>query len=461
MTMDTEEKLAAAAADPRAGGDGDRTAGSRRDTLDKENMPGLTENIPPTPGTPAKTPAKQPSAPEVKAPRPKSFGVLKPEEETLLKLSQEGQLEEVRRLLSEKKKKIKIDCLDDSGTTPLEHACYKGHKELVELLLGAGADVNNNMQTQGYTPLMFAALAGKQDVVRILLRHGARTSATNNIGRTASQLAGFVGHHAVAVTISNFFTVEDLTYYTVPNGLEKEPKLPPAIAPLVHRFIMQNNLHPVKILFFIRGNPVLEEESGKILRTFDTIIDKEMKSREMNEIMAMKIHYLSCILRHVKKMSADGKSIEDMVKLFVRGRDAVGFPEYMEKFLRESIRSFPFYQTPLHTTMVHAIAKANLGGAGGSLSILEQSINGQHMAGRDGPPCETCNDNEAHKKCSGCHMVAYCNEECQKLHWPLHRKECKELAEQFVVMERRRLEEEERNRQEEAAKKRRRRWGMR
>lgn len=126
----------------------------------------------------------------------------------------------------------------------------------------------------------------------------------------------------------------------------------------------------------------------------------------------------------------------------VRGRDASGFPDYMEKFLRESIRSFPYYQTPLHSTMVHAIAKANLGGSGGSLSILEQSINGQHMAARDSTPCDTCADPEAKKKCSVCHMVAYCNEECQKMHWPVHKKECKDLAVQFVEVERRRVQEE-------------------
>lgn len=44
--------------------------------------------------------------------RPKMFGLLKPEEERLIKLSQEGNVQEVRTLLRQYRK-IRIDCLDD------------------------------------------------------------------------------------------------------------------------------------------------------------------------------------------------------------------------------------------------------------------------------------------------------------------------------------------------------------
>jgi ankyrin repeat and MYND domain-containing protein 2 len=46
------------------------------------------------------------------------------------------------------------------GMTPLQHAVYKGHYDLSELLLNHGADVNTNAHEHGYTPLMFAALSG-------------------------------------------------------------------------------------------------------------------------------------------------------------------------------------------------------------------------------------------------------------------------------------------------------------
>lgn len=39
--------------------------------------------------------------------------------------------------------------------------------------------------------------------------------------------------------------------------------------------------------------------------------------------------------------------------------------------------------------------------------------------------CSNC-DSSSHdlKKCAGCHLVSYCNKECQKQHWKIHKKEC-------------------------------------
>jgi len=40
---------------------------------------------------------------------------------------------ELKRLLA--KKKIKMDFVDENGMSPLQHACYKGNKEIVQILL--------------------------------------------------------------------------------------------------------------------------------------------------------------------------------------------------------------------------------------------------------------------------------------------------------------------------------------
>ena len=40
--------------------------------------------------------------------------------------------------------------------------------------------------------------------------------------------------------------------------------------------------------------------------------------------------------------------------------------------------------------------------------------------------CGTAGDSL--KACTSCKQVKYCNRECQKLHWPQHKKECKQLA---------------------------------
>jgi ankyrin repeat protein len=102
--------------------------------------------------------------------------------------------------------------------TPLQHAAFKSHANICSLLLAHGADVNDHEHDQGYTALMFAALSGNSDVVRILLEAGAKPHQINRIGRTAAQLGAFTGQKSCVDTINNYVTLDDLKYYTVPQG---------------------------------------------------------------------------------------------------------------------------------------------------------------------------------------------------------------------------------------------------
>ena len=43
--------------------------------------------------------------------------------------------------------------------------------------------------------------------------------------------------------------------------------------------------------------------------------------------------------------------------------------------------------------------------------------------------CSTCGEEKATKKCSKCKSVQYCDKECQKLHWFMHKKVCAKWAE--------------------------------
>lgn len=47
------------------------------------------------------------------------------------------------------------------------------------------------------------------------------------------------GNHTCVAVISNFIPKSDVDYYTVPQGLETEPKLPPFLVDPLHKFIMQ------------------------------------------------------------------------------------------------------------------------------------------------------------------------------------------------------------------------------
>lgn len=70
--------------------------------------------------------------------------------------------------------------------SPLHLASRNGHKNVVDVLLAAG--VNVNLLTSSGSALHEAALHAKDAVVRTLLDHGADLDATDSEGRTALDL---------------------------------------------------------------------------------------------------------------------------------------------------------------------------------------------------------------------------------------------------------------------------------
>ncbi|XP_054458838.1 oxysterol-binding protein-related protein 1 isoform X2 [Anoplopoma fimbria] len=109
---------------------------------------------------------------------------LEPEEQ-FLRFARNGDLPGIQRLLMSTIKEethININCRgkrkSNLGWTPLHLACYFGHKDVVEELLKAGADVNlpNNV---GDTPLHKAAFTGRKEVVMLLLHYDACATVIN------------------------------------------------------------------------------------------------------------------------------------------------------------------------------------------------------------------------------------------------------------------------------------------
>ncbi|XP_013391608.1 tankyrase-1 isoform X2 [Lingula anatina] len=81
-----------------------------------------------------------------------------------------------------------VHARDDGGLIPLHNACSFGHAEVVQLLLRQGAEANAR-DNWNYTPLHEAAIKGKIDVCIVLLQHGADPSIRNTDGKTALDLA--------------------------------------------------------------------------------------------------------------------------------------------------------------------------------------------------------------------------------------------------------------------------------
>jgi ankyrin repeat protein len=102
----------------------------------------------------------------------------------IIKAAKSGDAERIRVLLA--KDKALIGARDKDGSTPLHCAVWKGHQQVVEVLLEAGADANaqNENDHWGTTPLHAAAHADQALIAQLLIDYGADVNATDREGRT-------------------------------------------------------------------------------------------------------------------------------------------------------------------------------------------------------------------------------------------------------------------------------------
>ncbi|KAK3154138.1 hypothetical protein QOZ80_2BG0186660 [Eleusine coracana subsp. coracana] len=70
--------------------------------------------------------------------------------------------------------RMNVDAVDDAGRTPLIHAIFGEHVDIVKYLLDHGAN-KDNVDRNGFTPLHSAAGLGCRETVELLLARGAYT----------------------------------------------------------------------------------------------------------------------------------------------------------------------------------------------------------------------------------------------------------------------------------------------
>ena len=122
----------------------------------------------------------------------------------MLKAAKQGDVASVKSLLANDPGLLKVR--DTDGSTPLHCATWKGHAEVVALLLKSGADVNavNENEHWGTTPLHAAAHANQAAIAKLLLDHGANVKAKDKEGRTPMIHTTFHKAKAVAKILAPF-----------------------------------------------------------------------------------------------------------------------------------------------------------------------------------------------------------------------------------------------------------------
>ena len=118
------------------------------------------------------------------------------DENRLYEASKQGRTDEVRSILSSGMVEVDtVDLLDSwgraplhwadkGGSTPLHEAAFRGHNEVVQVLLSRGADPNG-ADNRGRTPLHRALhIMEEKRVIKMLLEFGADPQQKDEQGKT-------------------------------------------------------------------------------------------------------------------------------------------------------------------------------------------------------------------------------------------------------------------------------------
>lgn len=239
-----------------------------------------------------------------------------------------------------------------------------------------------------YTALHFAALSGNTNACLLLLLAGANASALNSVSRTPAQMGAFVGNHAAVATINNFIPKSEVAYYTKLQGQQTEPYLPVFLLDSFHRFVIESNIHPVRIALNLQRLGSFNEHLKEVKKVLEMMAEREMqRSNEVNEVMAFKYHYLGWIVNEIQKCrdhfqsrnketGVDNKSV-DYVELFAKRvlkENKQGFLEYVESTVRDCVREFPFRECTIFRQVVSQLASKDCPSA---LDVVRAAINGQ------------------------------------------------------------------------------------
>mmetsp|Transcript_42118 Transcript_42118/g.126054 ORF Transcript_42118/g.126054 Transcript_42118/m.126054 type:complete len:1103 (-) Transcript_42118:630-3938(-) len=148
------------------------------------STPSTLATHPPLPSTQMLTPPQTPPQPS----SPIYSGLLV----ELISAASDGRLSDVERLISEG-----ANVNEKTNMSPLNAAAERGHADIVDVILRAGADVNLQVVV-GMTPLCFAASNGHLDIVVMLLDAGADPNLANDSEYTALTYAALRGYPDIA-----------------------------------------------------------------------------------------------------------------------------------------------------------------------------------------------------------------------------------------------------------------------
>jgi uncharacterized protein len=153
------------------------------------------------------------------------------------------------------------------GATPMLMAALNGSADMIDLLLGAGVNIDSPLSSTGDTALMVASRTGIPEAVRVLLDNGAAVNARESWGASTALMWAVAENHAEIVEMlidagadvnaDTFFLPRNTDSGTQFEGVPPRERLPGERVPEAHA---SGELNP--LLFAAREGHV---ESARLL----------------------------------------------------------------------------------------------------------------------------------------------------------------------------------------------------
>lgn len=267
----------------------------------------------------------------------------------------------------------------------------------------------------------------------MLLDAGARADVLNNVNKSASELAAFVGHYECASVISSYISYNDVDRIVHPRGDKSDALYPDDFVRFIHELTRTHEIHPIRIVLDVAKHSNVIEHRKKLLWTVDRLFEGQLRSKEPNEPMSLKLwlilHVLRELLKYVDEQAVSEQDVHQRITSFARSllymseNDVVRPNE--EKLLRTAVAAFPYKQSLLLQTLGKTLKGIPFGKLPSTYSLLCQSLFGQRLV-MTSHFCATCGVPSAKKRCPKC-KTAYCSQDCQKLDWPIHKRCCEAI----------------------------------
>lgn len=94
-----------------------------------------------------------------------------------------------------------------------------------------------------------------------------------------------LGQHECVSVISSYIAIEEIDKLLHPNGPESEEIFPKQLVQFIHKLTRTHEIHPLRLIFNVMDEEVLLKHRKKVLYVIDRLFERQLRSKEPNEVI--------------------------------------------------------------------------------------------------------------------------------------------------------------------------------